>query len=46
LEALIQKFKTATKGLNSDADWEFMRDVWLKRLITVAKLQGAKIPSK
>jgi hypothetical protein len=47
LEALlIQTFKTTVKGLTLDADREFMGEVWLERLITAAKLQGAKIPNK
>jgi hypothetical protein len=39
-------FKTAAKGLTMDADWTFMQEVWLERLIKAAEMQGAKIPSK
>ena len=46
LDDLIQTFKTATKGLTTDADRTFMREVWLERLIKAAEMQGAKIPSK
>jgi hypothetical protein len=46
LEALIQTFKTAAKGLTLDADRKFMREVWLERLIRAAEQQGAKIPSR
>jgi hypothetical protein len=46
LEALIQTFKTAAKGLTFDADQKFMQEVWLKRLIRAAEQQGAKIPSR
>ena len=33
LDDLIQTFKTAAKGLTTDADQTFMREVWLERLI-------------
>jgi hypothetical protein len=46
LEALIQTFKTAAKGLTLDADQKFMQEVWLERLIRAAEQQGAKIPSR
>jgi hypothetical protein len=46
LDDLIQTFKTVTKGLTMDADRTFMWEVWLKRLIKAAEMQGAKIPSK
>jgi isochorismate hydrolase len=46
LEALIQTFKTAARGLTSDADRTFMQDVWLERLIRAAEQQGAKIPNR
>ena len=46
LEALIQTFKAAARGLTSDADWKFMWEVWLERLIRAAEQQGAKIPKK
>jgi hypothetical protein len=34
------------KGLTTDADHDFLHEVWLERLITAAELQGAKIPGK
>jgi hypothetical protein len=34
------------KGLTTDADHDFLGEVWLERLITAAELQGAKIPAK
>ena len=46
LEALIQTFKTAARGLTSDADRTFMQDLWLERLIRAAEQQGAKIPNR
>jgi hypothetical protein len=41
-ETLIQMFKDATKALATDAEREFLREVWLERLIKAAELQGAK----
>jgi hypothetical protein len=46
LDDLIRTFKTVAKGLATDADQTFMREVWLERLIKAAEMQGAKIPSK
>lgn len=46
LDDLIKTFKTAAKGLTTDADRKFMQEVWLERLIKAAEMQGAKIPSK
>lgn len=46
LEALIQTFKEAVKKLTSDADRNFLKEVWLECLIRSAEQQGAKIPPK
>ena len=46
MDALIQTFKTAAKGLTLDADQKFMWEVWLERLIKATEMQGGKIPSK
>jgi hypothetical protein len=32
--------------LTTDADRDFLHEVWLECLITAAELQGAKIPAK
>lgn len=45
-DLLITTFKYAVKELQSDGDREFLRKVWLERLIQAAELQGAKIPIK
>ena len=45
-EQLILAFKNAVKGLTTDADRDFLHEVWLERLITAAELQGAKILAK
>jgi hypothetical protein len=42
LEALIQTFKTAAKGLTLDADRKFMQEVWLERLIRAAGGKDSK----
>ena len=39
-------FKEAVKALTEDADRDFLQEVWLERLMKVAKLQGAKVPEK
>jgi hypothetical protein len=39
-------FKLTAKQLEKDTDRNFLREVWLERLITAAKLQGAKIHVK
>jgi len=40
---LIKIFKNAITELTVDADWTFLKEVWLERLIKAAELQGAKI---
>ena len=46
MDVLIQTFKTAAKGLTTDADWTFMWEVWLKILIKAVEMQEEKMPSK
>lgn len=45
-DALIQTFKEAVKKLTSDVDCNFLKEVWLERLIRSVEQQGAKIPPK
>jgi hypothetical protein len=45
-QQLIRMFKLTAKQLEKDTDRNFLREVWLERLITAAKLQGAKIHVK
>jgi hypothetical protein len=42
LEALIQTFKTAAKGLTLDADRKFMQEVWLERPHQGSRTAGGK----
>ena len=44
--ALISLFKEAFKKLTKDIVWEFLQEVWFKRLIRAVELQGAKILAK
>lgn len=43
---LINMFKDVVRRLETDRERDFLAEVWLERLITAAKLQGAKIPAK
>ena len=43
---LIKMFKDTVKRLTKDTECEFLREVWLERLIKAAELQGAKIPKR
>ncbi|KAG1811120.1 uncharacterized protein BJ212DRAFT_1483790 [Suillus subaureus] len=48
LEVCFKTHKLGPNGtiLEKDSEQEFLHEVWLKRLITATKLQGAKIPVK
>jgi hypothetical protein len=46
LNTLIQTFKEAVKKLTSDADRDFLKEVWLEHLIRSAEQQGEKVPPK
>jgi hypothetical protein len=43
---LNQTFKEAVKKLTSEADRDFLKEVWLERLIRSAEQQGEKVPPK
>ena len=45
-QVLIKMFKEAVKALTKDAERDFLREVWLERLIKAAEMQGAKVPKK
>ena len=45
-EALVKMFKEAVKALTKNADREFLREIWLERLIKAAEMQGSKVPKK
>ncbi|KAF9233034.1 hypothetical protein BU15DRAFT_66934 [Melanogaster broomeanus] len=45
-KALIQMFKITMKALTKDSERDFLREVWLERLISAAQLQGARIPAR
>ena len=45
-EALIKMFKEAVKVLTKNADCEFLREIWLERLIKAVEMQGSKVPKK
>lgn len=45
-DLLVAMFKHAVKSLDKDTDRDFLREVWLERLIKAVELQGAKIPPK
>jgi hypothetical protein len=41
-EALVKMFKEAVKALTKDADHEFLREVWLERLIKAAECRDQR----
>lgn len=45
-DKLIQMIKITVKAMSSEKERDFLREVWVERLIKAAELQGAKVTAK